>query len=110
MALDRPWRGFIALSYYPTTKARRTGYQPLGSGNYSRPQWRIGCRSIISSTTYAYDAFGKLATEYGSPLTPSCATCYLTPDPLGSTRLIADDSGNVKSRAHYLPFGDEIPA
>src|SRR5439155_19699467 len=61
-------------------------------------------------TIYAYDARGKLASEYGSTTTPSCTSCYLTPDPLGSTRLITDASGAVTARSDYLPFGEEVPA
>ena len=31
-------------------------------------------------------------------------------DPLGSTRLVTDQTGEVVSRHDYLPFGEEIPA
>jgi RHS repeat-associated protein len=60
------------------------------------------------TTTYVYDAMGNLAAEYGGTDAPGCATCYLTPDHLGSTRLITDASGNVVSRYDYTPFGSEI--
>src|SRR5262249_21626314 len=34
---------------------------------------------------------------------------YLTTDHLGSTRVVTDGNGGVKSRHDYLPFGEEIP-
>jgi RHS repeat-associated protein len=39
---------------------------------------------------------------------PPCATCYLTADHLGSTRMVTDASGTVQSLTDYLPFGEEI--
>ena len=41
---------------------------------------------------------------------PSCTTCYLSFDHLGSVRMLTDGSGNVVARQDYLPFGEEIPA
>jgi len=41
---------------------------------------------------------------------PSCATCYVSFDHLGSVRMLTDGSGNVVARQDYLPFGEEIPA
>ena len=40
---------------------------------------------------------------------PSCATCYVSWDHLGSVRMLTDGSGNVVARQDYLPFGEEIP-
>ena len=37
-----------------------------------------------------------------------CATCYLTTDHLGSTRLVTDENGNTVSRHDFLPFGEEL--
>lgn len=34
----------------------------------------------------------------------------LTADALGSTRLVTNESGRVKQRRDYFPFGEEIPA
>jgi RHS repeat-associated protein len=62
-----------------------------------------------STTTYVYDAEGQLAAEYGALTTPPpCATCYLTADNLGSTRMVTDSNGTVQSLTDYLPFGEEI--
>ena len=63
------------------------------------------------SSTYVYDASGGLAAEYSTqPAVSPCTTCYLTADHLGSTRMMTDGSGTVKSLLDYLPFGEEIPA
>ena len=68
-------------------------------------------KTLPSGTTaYVYDAFGQLAAEYTSaPRTSvACATCYLSTDHLGSTRLVTDQNGNVVARHDFLPFGEEI--
>jgi len=62
------------------------------------------------TTVYVYDAFGQLAAEYGAVAKPSCTTCYVSWDHLGSVRMLTDGSGNVVARQDYLPFGEEIPA
>jgi RHS repeat-associated protein len=61
-----------------------------------------------TTTVYVYDAAGQLAAEYGPPSSAPCATCYLTADTLGSTRMLTDATGTVKSLHDYLPFGEEI--
>ncbi|MCZ2074129.1 MAG: hypothetical protein LC130_03905, partial [Bryobacterales bacterium] len=65
-------------------------------------------------TTYVYDAGGNLAAEYveGQAGASGCgtATCYVTVDELGSTRLVTDGAGNVARRYDYMPFGGEIVA
>ena len=64
-----------------------------------------------STTTYVYDAAGSLAAEYATqPAAAPCTTCYLTEDTLGSTRMMTDRSGAIKSLHDYLPFGEEIQA
>ena len=63
------------------------------------------------TTYYVYDAFGKLAAEYGAASASApCGTCYLTADTLGSTRLMTDQSGTAVARYDYLPFGQELLA
>jgi RHS repeat-associated protein len=59
-----------------------------------------------------YDAGGRLIAEYNSAATASTVyqPSYLTADSLGSTRVVTDASGVVKSRRDYLPFGEEIQA
>ncbi len=60
-------------------------------------------------TWYVYDAMGELAAEYTPNVTnANGATLYLTPDHLGSTRMVTDSQGAVISRHDYLPFGEEI--
>ena len=56
------------------------------------------------------DAFGKLAAEYTTPGPVAPTTSYLTTDHLGSTRLVTNESGQVKERHDYLPFGEELYA
>jgi RHS repeat-associated protein len=72
---------------------------------------RVEKTTASGQTVYVYDAFGLLAAEYSTVGTPVlCTTCYLTTDHLGSTRLVADQNGNVMGRHDYAPFGQEIPA
>jgi RHS repeat-associated protein len=62
-------------------------------------------------TLYVYDALGNLSQEYSTnPPTLPCATCFVTVDQVGSTRLVTDGNGNPVARYDYLPFGEEIPA
>jgi len=65
-----------------------------------------------ATTTFAYDAFGNLAAEYGATQSPcDTSTCYLTVDHLGSTRLLTDSNGSsTVTRYDYQPFGAEITA
>jgi RHS repeat-associated protein len=61
------------------------------------------------AVVYVYDALGQLAAEYWTiSVTAPCATCYLSTDHLGSTRLVTDGSGAVIGRHDFYPFGEEI--
>ncbi len=61
--------------------------------------------------TYVYGATGELIAEYAAqPPTTPCTTCYLTGDTLGSTRIMTDGTGTLKSLHDYLPFGEEVPS
>jgi len=62
------------------------------------------------TTAYVYDAFGNPAAEYSSAATslPVCATCYLSWDHIGSTRLVTDQNATPVARHDFLPFGGEI--
>jgi RHS repeat-associated protein len=68
------------------------------------------------ATEFIYDAAGNPALEYARSLgpgvipTPQCATCYVTTDHLGSTRVVTDGSGCAVFRQDYLPFGEAILA
>jgi RHS repeat-associated protein len=62
-------------------------------------------------TVFVYDAMGQMAAEYSTMANTSpCVTCYLSPDHLGTTRLLTDQSGSVVARHDYLPFGEEVQA
>jgi RHS repeat-associated protein len=61
-------------------------------------------------TVFVYDAMGQMAAEYSTmPNTSPCLTCYLSPDHLGTPRLVTDGNGAVVARHDYLPFGEEVP-
>ena len=63
-----------------------------------------------ATTAYVYNAQGQLAAEYGGTgAGAGCTTCYLTADPLGSTRLVSDGHAAYKKRYDYRPFGEDIP-
>ena len=81
----------------------QTIYSYDGEGRRVRKQFGAG------TTVFVYDAGGNLASEYSTAAnTPMCTTCYLSADPLGSTRLVTDANGAVVARHDYLPFGEEI--
>lgn len=90
----------------PCTSGTATGgYSYDGDGN--RVKKTVG--SV--TTTYVYDAFGKLTQEYSSQAPSGGAqTLFRTLDHLGSTRLVTDVNGDVVSRRDFFPFGEEIPA
>lgn len=56
---------------------------------------------------YVYGPSGLLATVDGTG-TGNETIQYLTPDHLGSPRVITDNNGNVVSRRDFHPFGEEI--
>jgi RHS repeat-associated protein len=64
------------------------------------------------TTVYVYDAWGNMVSAYGPTEASPCgtATCYLSSDHLGSTRMLTDTSGNAQRRYDFLPFGQEILA
>jgi len=59
-----------------------------------------------------YDVLGELAAEYNTTTPPPSpcpvATCYLTADHLGSTRVMTTSTGSVVARHDYVPFGEEL--
>jgi RHS repeat-associated protein len=62
-----------------------------------------------NATTYVYDAFGKLAAEYGGTSSGAAGTQYVTVDALGSTRLVM--AGTQASERHdFQPYGYETYA
>jgi RHS repeat-associated protein len=81
-------------------------------GAGQRVQRTTAVEGSSETTTYVYDAFGKLAAEYATTLDPNleAGTFYRTVDHLGSTRVISDQSGAVVERSDFFPFGEKIPA
>jgi len=77
----------------------------LYDGNGQRVKKTVGAGT---PTVYVYDAMGSLAVEYGLPF--EVGTRYLTPDSLGSTRLVTKSDGTVDRSYDYLPFGELIGA
>jgi RHS repeat-associated protein len=63
-----------------------------------------GCPPPVQKE-YIYGPSGLAAT-----IEPANGTTYLTPDHLGSPRVLTRASGNVISRHDYLPFGEEVYA
>jgi RHS repeat-associated protein len=80
-------------------------------------------------TRFVYNAAGALVAEYTGATAPasptkeyvygpsgllatvdSTGTRYVTPDHLGSTRIVTDAAKAVASRHDYFPFGEEIGA
>ena len=65
------------------------------------------------TTTYVYNILGQLVAEFGGAAAQQPGIRYLTPDHLGSTRVVTQavvsgSDGGVLSRHDYLPFGQEI--
>jgi RHS repeat-associated protein len=77
---------------------------------YDAEGQRVQKVSGAETTTFVYDAFGQLVAEYGGGSFggPGCSTCYVTPDHLGSTRVVTDGLGAVVRLWDYTPFGAEI--
>ena len=87
----------------------------LGNGTenylYDGAGQRVEKSGAAGTAVYVYDALGRMVGEYGaSGASSPCATCYLTWDHLGTTRLVTDQNANVIARHDYLPFGEEIAA
>jgi hypothetical protein len=72
---------------------------------------RVATKTGDYLSVSVYDAGGKLAAEYAQTTAPTTANVdYITPNYQGSTAVVADNAGAVKSRHDYLPFGEEIAA
>jgi RHS repeat-associated protein len=85
------------------------GAQAGGSGyDYDGDGRRVKKVSASEVTVFVYDAAGALVAEYGGAQPQAGGVSYLTQDTLGSTRVVTGQSGEVKSRHDYQPFGDEI--
>ena len=84
-----------------------TTYSYDGEGRRVRKV--VGGASGVT-TTYVYNVGDQLVAEFGGTAPAQPGTRYLTPDPLGSTRLVTAEDQSVLSRHDYLPFGEEIGA
>ena len=94
------------LEAFDTTGADSdTTYSYDGEGRRVRKV--VGGSSGIT-TTYVYNVPGQLVAEFGGTAPEQPGTRYLTPDPLGSTRVVTAEDQSVLSRHDYLPFGEEI--
>ena len=82
-----------------------TTYSYDGEGRRVRKV--VGGASGIT-TTYVYNVGGQLLAEFGGTAPEAGGTRYLTPDHLGSTRVVTGEDQSVLSRHDYLPFGEEI--
>ena len=92
---------------HPTGTDSDTTYSYDGEGRRVRKV--VGGSSGVT-TTYVYNVGGQLVAEFGGTAPDRPGTRYLTPDPLGSTRVVTAEDQSVLSRHDYLPFGEEIGA
>ena len=92
---------------HPTGTDQDTTYAYDGDGRRVRKV--VGGSSGIT-TTYVYNVLGQLVAEFGGAAQAQPGIRYLTPDHLGSTRVVTADDQSVLSRHDYLPFGEEIDA
>ncbi len=72
---------------------------------------RVRAQTASGVTVFVSDATGKLVAEYSTAgQTRTGGTSYLTADSLGTPRVVTGESGEVKARHDYLPFGEEVGA
>jgi len=62
------------------------------------------------ATVYVYGVSGNLVSEYAPETVAGGSTRYVSPDYLGSTRMITGSAGQALARYDYQSFGEEIPA
>ena len=90
---------------------RQTAFASTNTYRYDVDGRRIAKTVSGSTSTYVYNAFGRLVGEYGP--TFQVGTTYVTSDHLGSSRIMTSHlapPNGVVGRIDYLPFGDEISA
>ncbi|MFL6285816.1 MAG: RHS repeat domain-containing protein [Pyrinomonadaceae bacterium] len=92
VAADGGWNGTSGASYYFDADGRR-----------------VRKVSASENTAFIYDTSGRLVAEYSNQARQD-GRSYLTQDALGSTRVVTDAGGAVRSRRDYLPFGEEVDA
>jgi RHS repeat-associated protein len=95
----------IAVTEPPSLGGGTESYAYDGAGQ------RVEKNGPGGRTVFVYDALELLAAEYSTIANVlPCTTCYLTPDYLGTPRMVTDQNGNVVARHDYLPFGEEVGA
>jgi len=105
------------VAYCPQDANPATCTQAAGNGRTLYYYDGNGARVLTQApdgtvTRFLYDSMGNLAAEYTTAAlaAPVCATCYVTTDHLGSTRVVTDSGGCAVFRQDYLPFGEKILA
>ena len=68
---------------------------------------RVKKISSTEITIFVYDAGGQLVAEYSTQTSQTPRVSYLTPDHLGSPRIVTDENGAVVDRKDYTAFGEE---
>ncbi|HLG13898.1 MAG TPA: RHS repeat-associated core domain-containing protein, partial [Blastocatellia bacterium] len=84
-------------------------YSYDGDGHRVKKVVAVGASAV--TTIFVYNAAGQMLAEYTTPEQPvqgGGGVSYLTVDHLGSTRVVTNSAGGVKSRYDYLPFGQEL--
>ncbi len=79
-----------------------------GDGNRVARETRIA--GTTTTTTYVYDAFGKLAAEYSNQAPSQAGRFFRTTDHLGSTRLVTTAGPTIAPGGcrDFYPFGQRI--
>ncbi|MBM3788376.1 MAG: hypothetical protein FJW30_28910, partial [Acidobacteria bacterium] len=103
--------GAIASEWDSEGRRVKTTYQSYTPTYYSfdgAGQRVKKLNSSWGSYIFVYDAFGRLAAEYGAGQAGECLTCYPLVDTTGSTRLVANENGDVVQRFDWTGQGNGI--
>jgi RHS repeat-associated protein len=84
--------------------AGRMSMGPLGATR-QRPSRQRGLREVM-----LVGAVALCLLVAAAPVSAQETVEYYGTDPLGSVRVVFDQSGSVIARADYLPFGEEVAA
>ena len=89
-------------------QVKNSSNQVIGTYYYDGDGRRIKKITSSEQRIFVYDAGGELIAEYSSLVPQSTpVTKYITNDHLGSPRIVTDQTGAVKSRRDFMPFGEE---
>ncbi|MEO8435146.1 MAG: RHS repeat-associated core domain-containing protein [Pyrinomonadaceae bacterium] len=93
----------VSFDANPLTEEKDATYSYDGDGR------RVKKVSGGTTTIFVHNIAGQLVAEYSDAQQSSVGgTSYLTSDTLGSLRVVTNESGAVKARHDYLPFGEEM--